>query len=61
MSKLDDELAEINEKIVDTAKIKLTAEKILNHFNSFVLQTRVADILQIDLLTWKRFLSLEIG
>lgn len=31
MSRLDDELNEINEKIVDPSKLKLTAENFLNH------------------------------
>lgn len=60
MPKLDDELTEINEKIVDSSKLKLTAENFLNPLNSLDLQMRVADMLQIDLLARKISLNLEI-
>lgn len=60
MSKLDDELTEINEKIVDPSKLKLTAENFLNSLNSLDLQMRAADMLQMDLLARKIFLNLEI-
>ena len=60
MAKLDDELTEINEKIVDLSKLKLTAENFLNPLNSLDLQMRVADMLQMDLLARKIFLNLEI-
>ena len=59
MVKLDDELTEINEKIVDPSKLKLTAEKFLNPLNSLDLQMRAADMLQMDLLARKIFLNLE--
>ena len=61
MTKLDDELTEINEKIVGSNKLKLTAENFLNPLNSLVLQMRAADILQMDLLSRNIFLNLEIG
>ncbi len=61
MVKLDDELTEINEKIVDPSKLKLTAEKFLNPLNSLDLQMRAADMLQMDLLARKIFLNLEIN
>ena len=60
MTKLDDELTEINEKIVDPSKLKLTAENFLNPLNSLDLQMRAADMLQMDLLARKIFLNLEI-
>ena len=60
MIKLDDEPTEINEKIVDPSKLKLTAEKFLNPLNSLDLQMRAADMLQMDLLARKIFLNLEI-
>lgn len=60
MSKLDDELTEINEKIVDPSKLKLTAENFLNPLNSLDLQMRAADMLQMNLLARKIFLNLEI-
>ena len=60
MTRLDDELTEINEKIVDPSKLKLTAEKFLNPLNSLDLQMRAADMLQMDLLARKIFLNLEI-
>ena len=60
MTRLDDELADINEKIVDPSKLKLTAEKFLNPLNSLDLQMRAADMLQMDLLARKIFLNLEI-
>ena len=47
MVKLDDELTEINEKIVDPSKLKLTAENFLDPLNSLDLQMRAADMLQI--------------
>ena len=59
-SKLDDGLTEINEKIVDPSKLKLTAENFLNPLNSLDLQMKAADMLQMDLLTRKIFLNLEI-
>ena len=59
MTKLDDELTEINEKIVDPSKLKLTAENFLNPLNSLDLQMRAADMLQMDLLARKIFLNLE--
>ena len=49
MAKLDEELTEINEKIVDPSKLKLTAENFLNPLNSLDLQMRAADMLQMDL------------
>lgn len=55
-----DELTEINEKIVDPAKLKLTAENLLNPLNSLGLQMRAADMLQMDVLARKIFLNLEI-
>ncbi len=61
MTKLDDELTEINEKIVDPSKLKLTAENFLNPLNSLDLQMRAADMLQMDLLARKIFLNLEIN
>ena len=60
MTRLDDELTDINEKIVDPSKLKLTAEKFLNPLNSLDLQMRAADMLQMDLLARKIFLNLEI-
>ena len=60
MSKPDDELTEINEKIVDPSKLKLTAEYFLNSLNSLDLQMRAADMLQMNLLARKIFLNLEI-
>ena len=54
MAKLDDELTEINEKIVDPAKLKLTTENFLNPLNSLDLQLRAADILQMDVLVRKK-------
>ena len=57
---IDDELTEINEKIVDPSKLKLTAENFLNPLNSLDLQMRAADMLQMDLLARKIFLNLEI-
>ena len=60
MAKLDEELTEINEKIVDPSKSKLTAENFLNSLNSLDLQMRAANMLQIDLLARKIFLDLEI-
>lgn len=59
--KLDDELTEINEKIVNPSKLKLTAENFLNSINSLDLQMKAADMLQMDLLTRKIFLNLEIN
>ena len=59
MTRLDDEL-EINEKIVDSAKLKLTAENFLNLLNSLDLQMRAADMLQMDVLARKIFLNLKI-
>lgn len=44
--KLDDELTEVNGKIVDPSKLKLTAENFLNPLNSLDLQMRAADMLQ---------------
>ena len=60
MTKLDDELTEINKKIVGPSKLKLTAENFLNSLNSLDLQMRAADMLQMDLLARKIFLNLEI-
>ncbi|WP_297937937.1 hypothetical protein [uncultured Campylobacter sp.] len=60
MTKLDDGLTEINEKIVDPSKLKLTAENFLNPLNSLDLQMRAADMLQMDLFARKIFLNLEI-
>ena len=60
MAKLDDELTEINEKVVDPSKLKLTAENFLNPLNFLDLQMRAADMLQMDLLARKIFLNLEI-
>ena len=60
MVRLDDELTEINEKIVDPSKLKLTVENFLNPLNSLDLQMRAADMLQMDLLARKIFLNLEI-
>lgn len=57
---IDDELTEINEKIVNPSKLKLTAENFLNPLNSLNLQMRAADMLQMDLLARKIFLNLEI-
>lgn len=57
---MDDKLTEINEKIVDPSKLKLTAENFLNPLNSLDLQMRAADMLQMDLLARKIFLNLEI-
>ena len=57
---IDDELTEINEKIVDPSKLKLTAENFLNPLNSLYLQMRAADMPQIGLLARKIFLKLEI-
>lgn len=57
---IDDELTEINEKIVDPSKLKLTAENFLNPLNSLDLQMRAADMPQMDLLVRKIFLNLEI-
>lgn len=54
MAKLDDELTEINEKIVDPAKLKLTTENFLNPLNSLDLQLRTADMLQMDVLVRKK-------
>ena len=51
----------INEKIVDPIKLKLTAENFLTPLNFLDLQMRAADMLQMDLLTRKIFLNLEIG
>lgn len=58
---IDDELTEVNEKIVDSSKLKLTAENFLNPLNSLDLRMRAADMLQMDLLTRKIFLKLEIN
>lgn len=60
MIKLDDEPTEINEKIVNPSKLKLTAENFLNSLNSLDLQMRAADMPQMDLLARKIFLKLEI-
>ena len=60
MTKLDDEPTEINEKIVNPSKLKLTAENFLNSLNSLDLQMKAADMLQMDLLARKIFLNLEI-
>lgn len=57
---MDDKLTEINEKIVDPSKLKLTAENFLNSLNSLDLQMKAADMLQMDLLARKIFLNLEI-
>lgn len=57
MAKLDDELTEINEKIVDPAKLKLTTENFLNPLNSLDLQLRTADMLQMDVLVRKKILE----
>ena len=57
---IDDELTKINEKIVDSSKLKLTAENFLNPLNSLDLQMRAADMPQMDLLARKIFLNLEI-
>lgn len=57
---IDDGLTEINEKIVNPSKLKLTAENFLNSLNSLDLQMRAADMLQMDLLARKIFLNLEI-
>lgn len=57
MAKLDDELTEINEKIVDPAKLKLTTENFLNPLNSLDLQLRTADMLQMDVLVRKKILG----
>lgn len=57
---IDDELTEINEKIVNPSKLKLTAENFLNSLNSLDLQMKAADMLQMDLLARKIFLNLEI-
>ena len=57
---MDDKLTEINEKIVNPSKLKLTAEYFLNSLNSLDLQMRAADMLQMDLLARKIFLNLEI-
>ena len=59
-SNLDDGLTEINQKIVDPSKLKLTAENFLNPLNSLDLQMRAADMLQMDLLARKIFLKLKI-
>lgn len=58
---MDDKLTEINEKIVNPSKLKLTAENFLNSINSLDLQMKAADMLQMDLLTRKIFLNLEIN
>jgi hypothetical protein len=58
--KLDDELTEVNGKIVNPSKLKLTAENFLNSLNSLDLQMKAADMLQMDLLARKIFLNLEI-
>ena len=60
MTKLDDELTEINEKIVDPSKLKLTAENFLNPLNSLDLQMRAADMLQMDILIRNMVSNLEI-
>ncbi len=60
MTKLNDESTEINERIVDPSKLKLTAENFLTPLNSLDLQMRAADMLQMDLLARKIFLNLEI-
>lgn len=57
MAKLDDELTEINEKIVDPAKLKLTTENFLTPLNSLDLQLRTADMLQMDVLVRKKILG----
>ena len=57
MAKLDDELTEINEKIVDPAKLKLTTENFLNPLNSLDLQLRTAEMLQMDVLVRKKILE----
>jgi DNA invertase Pin-like site-specific DNA recombinase len=59
MTRLDDELTDINEKIVDPSKLKLTAEKFLNPLNSLDLQMRATDMLQMDFLARKIFLNPE--
>ena len=59
-SNLDDELTEINEKIVGPSKLRLTAENFLNSLSSLDLQMRAADMLQMNLLARKIFLNLEI-
>lgn len=57
---IDDELTEINERVVDSSKLKLTAENFLNPLNSLVLQMKAANMLQMDLLVRKIFLNPEI-
>ena len=59
MTRLDDELTEINEKTVNPSKLKLTTEKFLNPLNSLDLQMRAADMLQMDFLARKIFLNPE--
>ena len=59
-AKMGDELTEINEKIVNPSKFKLTAENFLNPLNSLDLQMRAADMPQMDLLARRIFLNLEV-
>lgn len=60
ITKLDDELTEINEKIVDPSKLKLTAENFLNPLNSANLKIGTGDPVEKDFLVRKIFLNREI-